>query len=137
MSKNLVNLTVPSGKVYQVQPLPKHFYLFYGELPQALSEKAVEAVKTGDQEAFERDVEAALTPEQIQKSLIFVREAVKFICVVPKISLTPKDETEISPFEISEEDFQFLSRWAMSGGQSAARLETFRDESGEASANIV
>lgn len=122
MSEKTFNLTVPSGKVYQVRALPKHFFLFFGELSQALTEKALECVKDGDQEAFEREIESNLTPEQIQKSLIFVREAVKAMCVNPRISLTPQNDNEISPFEISEEDFGCLSKYAISGGLSAHGL---------------
>lgn len=133
----MANLTVPSGRTFEVRPLPKHFYLFYGELPTALSEKAVAALKSEDMQSFEKEILETLSPDKILQTLVFLREAVKYICVKPKISLSPQNADEISPFEISEEDFNFLGKWAMqgAGGVEAEGLNTFRAGQEQTSAN--
>lgn len=95
-------VTAPSGRVWILRPLPKHFFLYYGQLPHFIRNRP----------ASDEDARAALekmTPEQQLETAIFIREAVSFACVNPKISLTEKGEQFISPFDISEAEFEFLS----------------------------
>jgi hypothetical protein len=136
-SENLYNVTDPDGRVWTMRPVPMHFYLLYGQLPGALSDRAMLALKQKDNDALEKEIADNLTEKEVFDNLMFVREAVKYACVHPKISLTPQDADEISPFDISPAAFDFLSRTAMSsrGGGKAAGLNSFRKQSRPATGN--
>src|SRR6185369_3100556 len=97
----------------------------FGQLPQNLSAKAAEAMQKGNNAALEAELVNSLSPKQIFDSAIFAREAVKYACVNPKIVLSVEDPlTEISAFDVSEDEFNFLVRTATSGGgsQGAAKF---------------
>lgn len=129
-TENTYQITLSSGRAFTVRPLPKHFFIYYGELPTALMNQAAESVKNGSEKAFETALTSSLSPEEIKQFLIFVREAVNHFCVSPRITLAPKGKDEISPFEITEKEFAELSALAMqSVGGLAEGLNSFRTES--------
>ncbi len=134
---NFYTVTDPDNREWTMRPVPTHFYIMYGQLPGTLSDRALLALKQKDQSTYEKEIADNLTQEEIFSNLIFIREAVKFACVKPKITLTPMAPDEISPFDISPAAFDFLSRQAMSsgGGGKAARLDSFRKQSGPSSGN--
>lgn len=118
------NVTLSSGKVFTLLPLPQHFYLLFGQLPSGMSEKAIAALGKGDAAAT-RELASKLTPKQVMNNMIFAREAVKYACLRPRIVLSPESDDEISAFDITEEEFAELVRYATQGGGSAD-LENFR-----------
>lgn len=120
MSEENYQLTAPSGKVWTLRPLPKHFFIYFGQLPNVMSERVMAAVKTGDAAAVEKEIESTLSPDEMLQTLAFVRDAIQYACVNPVISLNPKNENEISPFQITPDDFDFLSKAVMQGGGAAA-----------------
>ncbi len=131
---NFYTVTDPDGREWTMRPVPPHFYIMYGQLPGTLSDRALLALKQKDEAGFEKEITDNLTQEEIFSNLLFIREAVKFACVKPKINLTPQTPDEISPFDISPAAFDFLSRQAMSsGGGKAAGLNSFRRQSGSSS----
>ena len=132
---NTYQITLSTGRKWTVKPLPKQFFIYYGELPTSMMEQAIEAMKQGG--SLSASVEQNMSADEVRKLLIFIREAVNQFCVVPRISLSPKDETEISPFDIYEEEFTELSQLAMksSGGGRADGLNSFRQQSVETAAH--
>lgn len=125
-------VTAPSGKVWTLRSLPKHFFIYYGQLPQVFSAEVAKAVASGDIAAVEKEIESKLSPEEMMQTLAFIRDAVQYACVNPAISLSPKNDAEISPFQITPEDFDFLTVTVMKGGGSVG-LTTFRSKSVETS----
>lgn len=134
MSEETYQVTYePTGRVWTMRPLPKHIYLMFGQMPSSLTETAIEAIQAKDDDALEREVAESLSPEEMLEQAIFGREAVKYCVVKPKISLTPR-KGEISPFDISPEEFNFLVKNAIqSVGGQAERLKSFRPQSEQAS----
>jgi hypothetical protein len=131
---NFYTVTDPDGREWTMRPVPTHFYIMYGQLPGTLSDRALLALKQKDQATFEKEIADNLTQEEIFSNLMFIREAVKYACAKPKITLTPQTPDEISPFDISPAAFDFLSRQAMSsGGGKAAGLNSFRGQPGSSS----
>jgi hypothetical protein len=110
-----------------MRPVPKHFYLMFGQLPSSISDRALLALKEGDEAKFDKEVVNKLSPQEIFNSMMFTREAVKFACVKPAIVFDPKTDDEISPLQISEKWFRELSKTVMKeiGGQ-AEGLNSFR-----------
>jgi hypothetical protein len=136
---NFYQVTDPDAREWTMRPVPMHFYVMFGQLPGALSDRAMLALKQKDNDAFEKEIADNLTQKEIFDNLMFVREAVKYACVKPKITLTPQTPDEISPFDISPAAFDFLSRLAMGkgggGGGKAAGLDSFRGQSRPTSGN--
>jgi hypothetical protein len=126
---NFYTVTDPDGRKWTMRPVPTHFYIMYGQLPGTLSDRALLALKEKDQATYEKEIADSLTQEEIFSNLMFIREAVKYACVSPKITLTPQTPEEISPFDISPTAFDFLSRQAMSsGGGKVTGLDSFRGQ---------
>lgn len=79
-----------------------------------------------------KEAEAALgkklSNEEIEKMLLFQTDVVSAACVEPKIVIDadPEDESALDPNELSQEDFIFIFKWAISGGDEAKSLESFR-----------
>lgn len=121
-------ITAPSGRVWTLRHLPKHFFLYYGQLPTVMTAEVLETIKSGDRQAVEDEIAKTLAPEELVKTATFIRDAIDYAVVHPKISLNPKDDSEISPFQITPEDFELLSVLVMKGGE-AGGLETFRIKS--------
>lgn len=133
---NLFTITDPDGREWLMRRVPEHFYLMYGQLPSTLSDRAMLALKQNDEQAFEAELVSTLTEKEIFDGMLFNREAVKYACVKPKISLTPQNDGEVSPFDISETAFKFLTRVAV-GGERASGLESFRGKPATASGNLA
>jgi len=54
------NITDPDGREWTLRPVPSHFYLMFGQLPATISERALLALKDGDDEAFEQEITSKL-----------------------------------------------------------------------------
>jgi hypothetical protein len=121
----------PTGRVWTMRPVPRHLFIMFGQMPTSLTEAAAEALDKENIEAFEQEMAGKLSPEEERQSMIFAREIVDYAVVHPKITLTPRNKDEISPFKISEHEFIFLVKSASSGGL-AAGLNSFRTQSGQA-----
>lgn len=129
-SPTTYTVTDPEGKEWILRPLPAHFYLFSGQLPATMSEKAIKALNSGDEDALEDEMRSQMSVEQIFDSAMFARDAVTYACVKPKITISPKNKDEISPFKISEEVFLFLTRTVIKPqGVDAAKAANFRGKS--------
>lgn len=120
-------LTDPDNRKWVMRPVPKHFYLMFGQLPSSISDRALLALKDGDSESFESEVVSRLSPQEVFNSIMFTREAVKYACVKPRIVFDPKSDDEVSPLQISPKAFEFLSQSVMKelGGQTEG-LHSFR-----------
>ncbi len=121
------NFTDDDGREWLMRPVPKHFYLMFGQLPSAISDRAMLAIKNKDEEAFENEMVSKLSAQELFNSMMFTREAVKYACVKPRIAFNPQTEEEISPFDISEKAFKSLAACVMKelGGQTEG-LNSFR-----------
>lgn len=126
-NKTTYQVTAPSGRVWTLRPLPKHFFIYYGQLPSVMTAEVLKQIRTGNTEAVEKEIEKNLTADEIMQTAMFIRDAVDYACVNPKITLAPKNENEISPFKITPEDYDFISQIVMKGGE-AGGLKTFRVE---------
>lgn len=119
-----------SGRKWTLKPIPKHFYLMYGQMPSTLTERAAEALNAQNAVELEKELDRTLSAEQKMQLMIFIREAVNFACVNPKLSLNPSGPDQISPLELSEAEFNWLSGIVLNPrGAEAERLRNFRSES--------
>lgn len=137
MSDKLTKLTGETGRIYLVRPLPKHIFLFYAQLPTRFSERAMAALQKGDIAALGQEALATMDHGKLAKMIEFSTKAVTHVMVNPRIADDPKDETEISPFDITENDFSMLTAWAMHGisGGQAEGLDSFRTRPESTAAN--
>jgi len=125
----------PTGRAWTMRPLPKHIFLMFGQMPTSLSEIAIKAMQEGDEAAFQKELQSTLSPEEMMQSAMFAREAVKYSVVSPKISLTPR-VGEVSAFDVTEDEFNFLVKTAIQSiGGSAEGLKSFRSQPAKASGN--
>ena len=130
-------VTAPSGAKFTLRPIPKHLFFLHGQLPTSFSEKAMQAAASGDVQKLGEEVLNTISDDEAMQMILFAREAVRYAMVSPKLSLSPTGADEISPFDITEEDFTFLSQLACSpnGGGLAEGLNSFRRESDKTAAN--
>ena len=125
----LFDLTLPSGLKMQVKPLPELFLLYYGELPRALTNRAIQALgANASQIDLAEYIEENKTDEEERRTTLMMREAVNAICVNPKITLFPEKDDEISPLQLSALDFVYLWDWATNNpaGGEARGAASFR-----------
>ena len=124
---NTYEVTAPSGKKYILRPLPLHFHLFYNQLPAFKAGEVAEALGQGEEAVKDFVRKEFSVDEQVQMAE-FMRDAVLTACVKPKITMSPKNADEISPFQISGEDFEFLGVTAINPKDGEAKmLESFRE----------
>ena len=121
-------VTLPSGREMLLRPLPPHFYMIYGQLPDYLPAKAFEAVAEKDKQSLAEIVEE-IPKEDLARINLMMREAVKYICVKPQVSLEGNKKGEISLIELSVEEYNFLNGWAIHKlGVEARSAASFRRE---------
>jgi hypothetical protein len=65
---------------------------------------------------------AEFDDEQARRVMELMRELLVWCCLEPRVSLEPKDESEIHPREISDADLFFIVGWAM----RLKEVESFR-----------
>lgn len=133
MTDNTYKAVDPEGREWTLRPVPAHIQLMFGQLPTSISEAAIRAMDQGDSSVLEQEVQANLTTGQRIQGALFARQAIEYAVVRPRITLTPDGSPdEISPFEISEEVFIFLTKRALNpGGADAEKARTFRAGPGQ------
>jgi hypothetical protein len=143
---DIVDLELPSGFVVKATRPPLEMWLVSGAIPIEFINKAQEAFgSAGTTAQKQAAVAEALTedPAQMQRALTFMRNAVQYAVVYPRITLDadPNNPDEISPAAIPEKDFSFIVAWVVAGcpnvpvkttdgkGTTVSTVENFRSKS--------
>lgn len=126
-AEKAIELTAPSGLVYEVQNPDFEMFALAGIMPVGLAEKMEAARQKGatNEQAF-----SSLSTEEKEKSFDFSRRIVKSICLNPRVvEVVTNEDEEISLEEMASlpKDFEFLINWAMGGGGNDS-LDSFRNE---------
>ena len=124
---------VSSGFVWTMRKVNLQHLIAEGELPTAFVAKVATAMQN---RKSPEEVAATLTEEEVKQSVVFFTRLIMKCAVSPRITLGEPTDDEITPEEITTEDFKDLQRWvseahALGGGQSAG-LAKFRGESAKA-----
>ncbi len=115
-AKEAVTLSLPSGVKIQARRPGPAWMASAGRLPVGLA-----AIASGD-------AGGAQGLEDARDTALFFRDLLEYCVVSPRISLGGEPGT-ILPSHIPDRDVSFLIAWALRG-EEAARLATFRRESG-------
>lgn len=127
----LYEVTTPSGMKFKCRPLDKRFALSAGQMPMALTSQMIisSAKKTGGNiEGTEaEELFKSMTVKEQIASVQMSASMVRYICVEPRILLTPVNgnKNAICADDLTMNDFGALANWAKGGG-SALGLKTFR-----------
>jgi hypothetical protein len=99
-------ITLPSGLTVTVRRPPLQVWMMAGRIPQSFVKQILEGKGETPEE---------LSPEDTMASIAFVRDAILYGVVSPRlvVGANPNSETELDPSELDPEDFLFLSRWIM------------------------
>jgi hypothetical protein len=145
--QNVIDLELPSGFVVKATRPPLEMWLLGNAIPLDLMDKALNAVRmaAGDHEEQNRMISESFlgNPAEAYKGLTFMRDAVQYAVVYPRIKLDadPNSPDEISPSQIPLEDFTYIVSWVMrgcpgiavkldSGGETSVEaVESFRPKS--------
>lgn len=101
-------IPLPSGAVFTLRRPPLQVWIAAGKIPQSFLTKMRGA-------ADPNAAAATLSDDETMAALKFVRDAICYASVSPKIVAGTTDDAELDPAELAPEDFQFLSQWVMAG----------------------
>ena len=125
----IVDVTVPSGDVYQFEKPSKLSMLFgLGELPQFA---ASEAVGKWTADGIIKSIEEGDTDViKIAQTAFTIRDKVLALSYSPKLVIGKADESkdELSTDLIPDEDLTYLFRWVQAGGDVSLMLNTFPEQ---------
>lgn len=125
----IVDVTVPSGDVYQFEKPSKLSMLFgLGELPQFA---ASEAVGKWTEEGIVKSIEEGDTDViKIAQTAFTIRDKVLALSHSPKLVIGKADESkdELSTDVIPDEDLTYLFRWVQAGGDVSLMLGNFPEQ---------
>lgn len=100
-------ITLPSGAVFVCRRPPLQVWISAGRIPQSFVKHLLEAQKGGAVPELESDETLA--------AMAFVREAILYAVVEPRLVPGTKHKDELDPADIDPEDFEFLMTWIMQG----------------------
>lgn len=106
-SEPTAELTLPSGEVFTVRRPPLQVWVAAGKIPQSFLRKM-----GGDAGAISA---AQLSDAETLAAIEFVRDAIVYACVSPKLVIGGTGEDELDPSELDPADFEFLTGWIMQG----------------------
>lgn len=109
-------LELPSGAKIMARRPDAAQLAVWGRMPLQLASAVVQQQSLG-----------TLSGDQVIEMMQFQRDLLLYCCVNPRISMDPKGEDEIHPKDIPQEDWQFITRWAMRF-EEGRKLEGFRGE---------
>lgn len=119
--ESTTELKLPSGAVFTLRRPPMEVWIAAGKIPQSFLQQMIKGGRGGRVET--------LSDEDTMASILFVREALLYACVSPRLVVGATGEDELDPCELDPEDFEFLSRWVLSGSPGVA----VKTEGGEVS----
>ena len=123
-----VELTLPSGaKILARRPNPVQLAT-WGKLPMLLANAAHEAM-AGRAQGAPTAPQAKM--DEVAEIATLYRDLLVHCCVNPRISLEPTGDDEIHPRDIPEEDWTYITHWAMRVGEARA-LASFRGQRADA-----
>lgn len=133
--ENLFDVKVTSGMVFKCRRPERDTYIINGMLPTEITQKLIDAAKAKGKEVLtEEEAAAELNDAEGLQMLVFAREMVRDICVIPRIVEKPQNGDEIAPSDLLLEDWRDILKWGMSfiaGGRDALVAESFRKQSGK------
>lgn len=112
-SAGVLELEMPSGAVWRYRPINLRQYALAGQLPMHLVQK-LDSAKASARELTDKEL-----AELGVAALTITRDVILHNLVWPRVSLEPSPDT-IQPTDIDPEDFDFFTRFVMSGGQADA-----------------
>ncbi|MFZ9311171.1 MAG: hypothetical protein ACO24O_06695 [Arenimonas sp.] len=103
------DITLPSGFVATLRRPPLQMWIQAGKVPQSLLRKMLAARG--------QTAPGAISEEEALQAMVFLRDAVVFAFVFPRLVLgaDPADETALDPSELDPADFEFVAQWVMQG----------------------
>lgn len=104
----IADLTLPSGAIFKVRRPPLQVWITSGKVPQSFVRSMLNANLNGI-------TAEALDPEETVSGLIFLRDAILYAVVEPRLIPGGTGENELDPAELDPEDFEFLQRWILRG----------------------
>lgn len=117
----LFDFTAPSGMEFKLRRPRMDLFLNMGTLPTALAGNVDLKDKAAAVQAFQE-----LPDDKKARQIELAASIVRYICVDPKIVDDPKADNEISPDDVTLEDFNALCEWSGTGGDEATRAANFR-----------
>jgi len=102
-------LTLPSGAVFKVRRPPLQVWIAAGKVPQSFLRAIIEAQDAGP------NADLNFTADETAGALEFVRTAILYAVVEPKLVVGASKSDELDPSELDPEDFAFLTDWIMKG----------------------
>lgn len=93
-------LTLPSGAVFTVRRPPLEVWMAGGRIPQSFLKASIEPSGAG-----------AMTADDTVDVICFLREAITYAVVEPRLVAGTTAEDELDPADLDPEDFQFLCTW--------------------------
>lgn len=123
---------LPSGLVFELVRPDLQAFIITGRYPQSIVRTALKSMR--DRGIAPTDTEeiakltVAMDGEQLNESLIFMREIVREACVNPRIVMGASEDDEIEPSELDIDDFNFIFAWCVNyeGDKNAAGILSFR-----------
>lgn len=126
-----VPVELPSEAVFLLRKVNIKPYLKNGRMPEELFKSIIDkwqSVSVLKTEEAEAKLSKKLTKEEIEKMILFQIDIVSAACIEPKIVVDAEldDDSTLDPNDLDPDDFFFIFIWAVSGGDEAERLKTFR-----------
>lgn len=106
-SEATAELELPSGSTFTVRRPPLQVWMVAGKIPQSF---LAQMLKGGRAEAG-----ADIGDEEALAAMLFLRDALVYAVVEPKLVIGATGDDELDPSELDAEDFEFLTHWIMSG----------------------
>lgn len=107
-SELTAEVTLPSGAVFTLRRPPLQVWIAAGKIPQSFLLK----MQSG---ANPTAAVEAMDSKETMQALTFVRDAIVYACVSPRLVPGTTADDELDPAELHPEDFTFLSKWIMTG----------------------
>lgn len=114
------------GMEWKARRVGIEFWVSSGILPTSLVETMVRA--TEKQGVQPEELIKTMAAGEILKSIEFSSKVVRYTAAEPRIVEKPSEPNDISQEEVLTCCYHKLLNWQMTGGDEAARLETFRKE---------
>lgn len=104
-------ITLPSGFVATLRRPPLQLWVQAGKIPQSMLRRMMDSGAVTGADLPD------LTTDEALAAMVFLRDAVVYAFVAPRIvpGADPEDETALDPSDLDPADFEFVAQWVMRG----------------------